>query len=175
MLTIPCRDQSGAPFILSDYFVTLRWRYDPDGPMTYSAVMTKSNQTTNPGECWYRWLPHELIAPQMVYDAVITEEAPPNRFVTQLDEVTLFIRPKAEDPGASSSPSQSPSGSPTSSVSASPSHSVSSSTSSSVSKSPSSSASSSVSSSRSSSTSSSVSSSVSKSPSASPSSSPSAS
>lgn len=94
VLVIPCKDQNGDPITLTGYTVTLRWRYIPNGPMTESASMTNANQTTYPGQCSYRWAAGELQAPNIYYDAVITDNSS-GRFVTQLDEVTLSIRDKA--------------------------------------------------------------------------------
>lgn len=120
LLIVPCKDQDGADLDLTGFFVKLRWRYTPNGPMTYWETMTKLNQTTYPGYVSYRWTAGQLISPTIVYDCVIYDESS-GRLVTQLDEVRLSVRKKAEDPPASSSPSASPSGSPTSSSSASPS------------------------------------------------------
>lgn len=173
ILIIVCRDQNGSTINLTNYYVTLRWRYIPNGPMTNLAVMTNLDQTLYPGQCSYRWLAGELVHPSMYYDAVITETAT-ERYVTQLDEVRLNIRKRANDPG-SASPSASPSGSPTTSISASPSVTPSASPSLSPSLSPSASPSSSASSSGSASPSASPSSSPSASPSSSTSASPSAS
>ena len=117
---------AGVPVSLTGYTVKLRWRYGPNPPMTKQATMTLADQTAQPGVALYRWRAGELIAPTIIYDAVVTEDAS-GRFVTQLDEVTLFIRARAEDPDTSASPSASRS--PSSSLSASPSSSVSSSTS----------------------------------------------
>jgi hypothetical protein len=123
-LIIPCRDQNGATITLTGFTVTLRWRYTSNGPMTEQATMTNANQTTSPGQCSYRWGAGELVAPNMYYDAVITENSS-GRFVTQLDEVRLNIRRKAESAGPSSSPSASHSLSPSHSLSSSPSSSAS--------------------------------------------------
>jgi len=181
LLVIPCLDQDGAPITLTGYYVVLRWRYEPNGNMAYRETMTKLDQDAFPGYVSYRWTAGQLVAPSIFYDAVIYNESN-GRFVTQLNEVRLNVRKKANDPG-SASPSASPSGSPTTSVSSSPSVTTSSSPSTSVSssesRSPSSSGSSSPSASPSlsvsASPSSSASSSVSRSPSLSPSASPSAS
>lgn len=148
ILAIACYDQSGNLLNLDGFFVTLRWRYTTDGAMTYSRVMTKADQSTDTGVAHYQWQARELIAPLIIYDAVITDEDT-GLLVTQLAEVKLDIRAKAEDPGASASPSSSPSPSPTSSPSASPSYSASRSPSTSGSASPSGSLSSSPSASRS--------------------------
>lgn len=164
------RTKAGVPVDLTGYTATLRWRYSPNGPMVKQASMVLANQTTNPGEVYYRWLAGELVAPTIIYDIVVREVAS-GRLVTQIDEVTLFIRAKAEDPDTSASPSASRS--PSSSFSASPSSSVSASPSASPSSSQS--PSSSVSASPSSSGSASPSSTPSASPSSSPSASPSAS
>lgn len=138
LLVVVCRDQNGEIINLTDYTVTLRWRYIPNGPMVKKVTMTNDDQTATPGQCYYRWGPGELIAPNIYYDCVIRENAF-GRFVTQIDEVALNIRPKAEDPDISSSPSasRSPSSSPSASSSSSPSSSTSASPSSSTSASPS--------------------------------------
>lgn len=118
VLVVTCKDQDGALINLGGYTVTLRWRYIANGPMTKRATMTNDDQVTLEGQAHYRWLAGELIAPTMFYDVVIREEET-QRYVTQLDEVTLKIRAKAEDPDTSASPSSSRS--PSSSFSASPS------------------------------------------------------
>lgn len=148
VLNESCKTMAGVVIDLTNYTVTLRWRYTPNGPMTEQATMVKANQTTNPGEVYYRWTAGQLIAPNIIYDMIIVETAS-GRFVTQADEVVLSIRSKAESGGASPSPSASPSGSPSHSPSASPSSSRSASPS--LSPSPSASPSASPSSSRSSS------------------------
>lgn len=156
VLVVICKTQAGVPIDLTNRTATLRWRYDPNGAMVKMVTMLAGDQTEVPGQCYRRWLAGELVSPTIIYDVVITEDSD-GRLVTQVDEDTLFIRARAEDPDISSSPSssRSPSSSPSRSPSASPS--------------PSASASRSPSSSPSSSGSASPSSSASRSPSSSPS------
>lgn len=119
-LVVICKTPQGEPIDLEGYGVLLRWRYKNNGPMFARAIMVVDLETT--GQVHRRWEPGELIAPTIVYDIQVVE-IETLRVVTQLDEVTLQVRLRAEDPAGSASPSASPSPSrsPSSSPSASPS------------------------------------------------------